>query len=83
MREQQSLGDALGDSLLAAAQRAPLGCVLVVFCFATAVLLGLPPCAMRAATAADVRLGAEPTHAAAPTWPVALGRLASPLLSVP
>ena len=38
---------------MAAAQRAPLGCVLVVFCFAIALLLGIPPgCKVGAAATA-------------------------------
>ena len=41
VREQQTLDQAFGTAVWAAAQRAPLGCVLVVFCCAVSLLLGL------------------------------------------
>ena len=42
MREQQqTLDQAFGTAVLAAAQRAPFGCVLVVFCGVVSLLLGL------------------------------------------
>ena len=41
MREQQTLDQAFGTAVMAAAQRAPLGCVLVLFCAAISLLLGL------------------------------------------
>ena len=39
--QQQTLDQAFGTAVLAAAQRAPFGCVLVVFCCVVSLLLGL------------------------------------------
>ena len=41
VREQQTLDQAFGTAVMAAAQRAPLGCVLVLFCGVISLLLGL------------------------------------------